>query len=163
MKIFRFATVAISMALTASLGSVSAATNPPPPPPPTLDNSHPPFSVTEDRTLSLRETGSQIVLDTIENALRWGGTELFDERFQFDSSVHWNFNEGLEGELNTLVPIWEKNGHAVFTQGGVVFWSGIEEERRIDGNIGAVYRTEVYDGVIGGVNLFYDYDFEIGH
>ncbi len=34
MKLFHLATAAISMALTVSLGSVSAATNSPPPPPP---------------------------------------------------------------------------------------------------------------------------------
>ncbi len=95
--------------------------------------------------------------------MRWGGTELFDERFQFDSSVNWDFSEGLEGELDALIPLWERNGHAVFTQTGIVFWSGIEEEKRIDANLGAVYRTEVFDGIIGGVNLFYDHDLEIGH
>ena len=154
MNIFRLSIIALSLTLMFSIGSSATATT---------NYTHPTFSVTEDQTLSLRETGSQIVIDTIEHALRWGGTELFDERFQFDSSVNWDFSEGLEGELDALIPLWERNGHAVFTQTGIVFWSGIEEERRIDANLGAVYRTEVFDGIIGGVNLFYDHDLEIGH
>ena len=130
---------------------------------PDLTNSHPPFSVTEARTLSLRESGSQIVVDTIENALRWGGFKLFDERFQFDSSVNWVLSESLEGELDALIPAWDRNGHVIFVQPGIVFWSGIEEEKRIDANLGAVYRTEVFDGIVGGVNFFYDNDFKMGH
>ncbi len=136
---------------------------PPPPPPPSLTNPHPPFSIIEGRTLDLRETGSQIVVDTIENALRLGGIGLFDERFQFDSSVNWVFGESIEGELDALIPAWDSNGHVVFVQPGIVFWSGIEEEKRIDANLGAVYRTEVFDGIVGGVNLFYDNDFKMGH
>ncbi len=111
----------------------------------------------------MRESGSQVVVDTIENALRWGGFKLFDERFQFDSSVNWVFSESLEGELDALIPAWDRNGHVVFVQPGIVFWSGIEDEKRIDGNLGAVYRTEVFDGIVGGVNLFYDNDFKMGH
>ena len=162
MKLFHLATAAISMILTVSLGSVSAATNSPPPPP-SLTNLHPPFSIIEGRTLDLRETGSQIVVDTIENALRLGGIGLFDERFQFDSSVNWVFGESIEGELDAFIPAWDGNGHVIFVQPGIVFWSGIEEEKRIDANLGAVYRTEVFDGIIGGVNLFYDNDFKMGH
>ena len=66
MKLFYSATIAVSMALMVSLDSVSEM----PPPPPSLTNSHPAFSVTDDRTLNLRGAGSQIVIDTIENALR---------------------------------------------------------------------------------------------
>ena len=129
----------------------------------TTNYSHPSFSVADDRALSLREEGSRIVTDTIENALRLGGIGLFDERFQFDSSVNWVFGESIEGELDALIPAWDGNGHVIFVQPGIVFWSGIEEEKRIDANLGAVYRTEVFDGIIGGVNLFYDNDFKIGH
>ncbi len=95
--------------------------------------------------------------------MRLGGIGLFDERFQFDSSVNWVFGESIEGELDALIPAWDSNGHVVFVQPGIVFWSGIEEEKRIDANLGAVYRTEVFDGIIGGVNLFYDNDFKMGH
>ena len=154
MNLFHSIVLAVSVAMMLSIGSSATAT---------ANYSHPSFSVTEGRTLSLRETGSQIVVDTIENALQQGGSELFGKRFQFDSSLNWVIDEGIEGELDTVIPVWDRNGHVVFTQPGVVFWTGIEEEQRIDGNLGAVYRTEMIDGVIGGVNLFYDHDFKIGH
>ena len=154
MNIFRFSVLALSLTLMFSIGPSSSATT---------DYSHPSFSVADGHALSLRESGSQIVVDTIENALRWGGFKLFDERFQFDSSVNWVFSESLEGELDALIPAWDRNGHVIFVQPGIVFWSGIEDEKRIDGNLGAVYRTEVFDGIIGGVNLFYDNDFKMGH
>ena len=154
MNSIRISVLALTLAAIFSIGSSATATT---------NYSHPSFSVADDRALSLREEGSRIVTDTIENALRLGGIGLFDERFQFDSSVNWVFGKSIEGELDALIPAWDSNGHVVFVQPGIVFWSGIEEEKRIDANLGAVYRTEVFDGIIGGVNLFYDNDFKMGH
>ena len=62
-----------------------------------------------------------------------------------------------------VVPLWSEGGQALFVQPGAVFWTGLAEEERIDGNFGAVYRTELFDSFIGGGSVFYDYDFQYGH
>ena len=104
-----------------------------------------------------------MVVETIEDALRQGGLALFDEGFQLDSSLNWVFGETIEGEVDVVLPLWNGGRHVIFAQPGVVFWTGFEEEERIDGNIGAVYRAEIANGVIGGGSVFYDYDFQYGH
>ena len=154
---FRLSVIALSATLMFSLGS-SASTA-------TTNYSHPEFSAAEDRTLNLRETGSQIVIDTIENALRQGGLALLGEGFQLDSSLsyHSGDNEGIEGDLDVVVPLWNGGRHAIFTQPGFVFWKGLEGEERFDGNIGLVYRAELTRNLIAGASIFYDQDFEIGH
>ena len=50
-----------------------------------------------------------------------------------------------------------------FVQPGMVFWMWFEEEERIDGNLGLVYRSGMADDVIGGVSIFYGHDFQIRH
>ena len=132
MKLFHSATVAVSMTLMISLGFASAATTSTPPPPPTLTNSYPSFSVTEDHTLNLRETGSQIVIQTIGDALRQGGLVLLGEGFQLDSSLsyHSGDNEGIEGDLDVVIPLWNGGRHVIFTQPAFVFWKGLEGEER---------------------------------
>ena len=154
---FRLSVIALSAALIFSLGS-SASTA-------TTNYSHPEFSVADDRTLNLRETGSQIVVETIENALRQGGLALLGEGFQLDSSLsyHSGDNEGIEGDLDVVIPLWNGGRHAIFTQPGLVFWKGLEGEERFDGNIGLVYRAELTRGLIAGASIFYDHDFQIGH
>ena len=154
---FRLSVIALSAVLIFSIGS-SASTA-------TTNYSHPEFSIAEDRTLNLRETGSQIVIDTIENALRQGGLALLGEGFQLDSSLsyHSGDNEGIEGDLDVVVPLWNGGRHAIFTQPGFVFWKGLEGEERFDGNIGLVYRAELTRGLIAGASIFYDHDFQIGH
>ena len=162
MKLFRTATFAISVALML-LGHSATATM----------NSHPEFSVTEDRILSLRETISQLVVDTIEDAIRQGGLALFGEDFRIDSSLSWVSEESsdvaLEGEVDAVFPFYEEGEHVIFTQPGLVFWKGQEEEGRVDGNFGVVYRTNLAStpvgiDAIGGASLFYDWDFHrVGH
>ena len=131
----------------------------------TANYSHPEFSVAGKRTLNLRETGSQIVAETIETALRAGGLALLGEGFQLDSSLsyHSGDNEGIEGGLDVVVPLWDGGRHAVFAQPGAVFWTGLEEEERIDGNIGLVYRAELTGDLVAGASVFYDHNFQIGH
>ena len=153
MNLFRTVTFAASVALTLLGSSVLATTN----------YSHPPFSVTEDRTLNLRETGSRIVTETIEDAVRQSGVALLGEGFQLDSSLSWVLGETIEGEIDVVVPLWSNNGHVVFTQPGLVFWTGIEEEERADGNLGVVYRTPIGFKAVGGASVFYDHDFQVGH
>ena len=154
---FRLSVIALSAALIFSLGS-SASTA-------TTNYSHPEFSVADDRTLNLRETGSQIVVETMENALRQGGLALLGEGFQLDSSLsyHSGDNEGIEGDLDVVVPLWNGGRHVIFTQPGFVFWKGLEGEKRIDGNLGIVYRAELTRNLIAGASVFYDHDFQIGH
>ena len=154
---FRLSVIALSAALIFSVGS-SASTA-------TTNHSHPEFLVADDHTLNLRETGSQIVVETIENALRQGGLALLGEGFQLDSSLsyHSGDNEGIEGDLDVVIPLWNGGRHAIFTQPGLVFWKGLEGEERFDGNIGLVYRAELTRGFIAGASIFYDHDFQIGH
>ena len=154
---FRLSVIALSAALIFSIGSSASTASP--------NYSHPDFSVADGSTLNLRETGSQIVVETIENALRQGGLALLGEGFQLDSSLsyHSGDNEGIEGDLDVVIPLWNGGRHAIFTQPGFVFWKGMEGEKRFDGNIGLVYRAELTRGFIAGASIFYDQDFEIGH
>ena len=157
MNLFRSATFALSVALVFSVGSSSATIH-----------SHPEISVADDRTLSLRETGSQIVMETIEDAIRQGGLALFDGKFQIDSSLNWVFGERIEGEVDVVVPLWSGDGHVVFAQPGLALWTGIADEDRIDTNLGVVYRTNLLNtltgiDVISGVSVFYDNNFRRGH
>ena len=154
MNLFRSAIFVMCAVLMFSIGPSSSATT---------NYSHPAFSVADDRVLNLREAGSKIVMETIEDALRAGGIALFDERFQIDSSLSWVLGETIEGEVDAVVPLWSRGRHVIFAQPGAVFWTGLEEEERIDGNLGVVYRTMSDNGVVSGISLFYDHDFQIGH
>lgn len=137
------------------------------------DYSHPQFTVTEERTLNLQAVGSQIVIDTIEDALRAGGLALLGEDFQIDSSLSYVTEESsdgtIKGEIDLVLPFYNKNGHVIFTQPGLVFWEGLAEEERVDANLGMVYRTNLANtpidiDAIGGASLFYDYDLHrVGH
>ena len=152
-------TFAISMALMLLGSSAISATT---------DYSHPQFTVADDRTLSLRETSSRIVMETIEDAIRQGGLALFDEDFQIDSSLNWVFGERIEGEVDVVVPLWSGDGHVVFAQPGLALWTGMADEDRIDTNIGMVYRTNLLSTLTGidlisGVSVFYDNNFRRGH
>ena len=117
---------------------------------------------------ALRDTGSRILVDTIEDAVRSGGVALIGERFRFDSSIGWVLDESVTGEVEALIPLVDGEnpdgtGQAFFLQPGVIFWQGLESEDRIDGNFGAVYRTTFFDNFIGGGSVFYDHDFQYGH
>ena len=163
MKLFRSAIFALSVVLVLLGPSATATTN----------YSHPELSVTENRILSLQETISQLVIDTIEDAIRQGGLALFGEEFRIDSSLSWVSEESsdvtLEGEIDAVFPFYKKGEHVIFTQPGLVFWKGQEEEDRVDGNFGVVYRTNLANtpigiDAIGGASLFYDWDFHrVGH
>ena len=87
------------------------------------------------------------------------------EGFQLDSSLsyHSGDNEGIEGDLDIVVPLLNLGRHVLFAQPGAVFWTGIEEEERIDSNIGLVYRAELTRNFVAGASVFYDHDFQIGH
>ncbi|MCY4049071.1 MAG: hypothetical protein OXF24_05750, partial [Hyphomicrobiales bacterium] len=72
----------------------------------------------------MRAASSQLVVETIEDALRRGGLALFDEGFQLDSSLNWVFGETIEGEVDVVLPLWNGGRHVIFAQPGVVFWTG---------------------------------------
>ena len=159
MNSFRISIIALSVApLMFSAGSSSPATT---------DYSHPRFTVADDRTLNLRETGSNLVMETIEDALRAGGLALLGEGFRLDSSLVYvteeSSNGTIKGEIDLVLPFYNENGHVIFTQPGLVFWEGQAEEERVDGNLGIVYRTNLANtpvgiDAVGGASLFYDYD-----
>ena len=119
---------------------------------------------------ALRNASSRILVGTIEDALRQGGL-AFNENFRLDSSVGWAWGEGFAGEFDAVVPVplfspdpggAEKRERALFVQPGLVFWPGLGEEKRIDGNLGLVYRQRAADNLIAGGSLFYDHSFEYG-
>ena len=115
---------------------------------------------------ALRNTSSRILVDTIEEAVRSGGVSLFDSNFRLDSSVSWVWGENVTGDLDAVVPLLligkedRGSGHALFLQPGLVFWTGLEDQERFDGNLGFVYRFRVSEGLVAGGSLFYDYDFK---
>ena len=118
---------------------------------------------------ALRNTSSRILVDTIEEAVRSGGVSLFDSDFRLDSSVSWVWGENVTGDLDAVVPLLligkedRGSGHALFLQPGLVFWTGLEEQDRFDGNLGVVYRFRMADGLVAGGSFFYDHDFKNGN
>ena len=118
--------------------------------------------------LALRSASSRILVDGIEDAIRQGGLALFNENFRLDSSIGYVWDENITGEVDAVMPLGldsHGNGvdHALFLQPGLVFWTGLEDEERIDGNIGLVYRHRVFSDAVAGGSLFYDYDFKRKH
>ena len=113
---------------------------------------------------ALRNTSSRMLVDTIEDAVRSGGLSLFNSDFRLDSSINWIWGENVTGDLDAVVPLLligkedQGSGHALFLQPGLSFWPGLEDERRLDGNLGVVYRTRMADGLVAGGSFFYDYD-----
>ena len=121
--------------------------------------------------LALHSASSRMLVDTIEESLRQGGL-AFSENFRLDSSIGWVWEENITGEVDAVIPLnldpllGAYGGgieHALFFQPGLIFWPGLEDDDRVDGNIGLVYRRQVSPDVIAGGSLFYDYDFERGH
>ena len=164
MDMSRFAVAAMAAALAVSLGPVPAST--------TTDFPSVPGNSFDAPALDLRAVGSQLVVETIEDAVRYGGLSLFGEGFQLDSSLGWVYGEdaeGVKGELDIVVPLFGEDESAVFVQPGVVFWKGLGEEDRTDGNLGFVYRANLANTFLGidavaGASLFYDWDLlSIGH
>ena len=51
----------------------------------------------------------------------------------------------------------------MFAQPDAIFWTGLAEEERIDGNIGLIYRAELTRDLVAGASVFYGHDFQIGH
>ena len=121
--------------------------------------------------LALRSASSRILVDGIEDAIRQGGL-AFDENFRLDSSIGYVWGENITGEADAVIPLdlepllgayGDGIDHALFFQPGLVFWPGLEDDERVDGNIGLVYRHRVSPNMIAGGSLFYDYDFERQH
>ncbi|MCY4048090.1 MAG: inverse autotransporter beta domain-containing protein [Hyphomicrobiales bacterium] len=163
MNMFRFAIAAVAAVLAVSLGPVPAST--------TTNSPSVPGNPGDTPALDLRAVGSQLVVETIEDALRQGGLSLLGEGFQLDSSLSYANGDtgGFRGEWDVVVPLFRQSEYVVFVQPGVVFWTGHEEESRIDGNLGFVYRANLANtplgiDAVGGASLFYDWDFRsVGH
>ena len=151
-----------------------------PPPPPNQyirdrlddDGSSVPTETSSDYSqcgkLALRNTGSRILVDTIEDAVRSGGVALFNENFHLDSSVGWVWDEKVSGAFDAVIPLFSRErtnglGYAFFLQPGGVFWQGLKEQDRIDGNLGLAFRSNLTPDVIAGASVFYDHDFRRGH
>ena len=121
--------------------------------------------------LALRNASSCILVDSIEDALQQGGL-AFDENFRLDSSIGYVWGENITSEVDAVIPLdlgallgscGGGDDHALFFQPSLIFWPGLEDDERADGNIGLVYRNWVFPGVVTGGSLFYDYDFGRQH
>ena len=119
-------------------------------------------------TRALRAAASRMLVDTIEDSLRLGGSNLFDQEFRLDSNLTWGIDGDFRGELDTILPIGgvrnnDGTGRALFFQQGITFWEGRNGELRSDSNIGVVYRGHVSrDWILGG-SFFFDYSFQREH
>ena len=116
---------------------------------------------------TLRNTSSRMLVDTIEGALEQGGVALLGENFRLDSSVGWVLDENVSGDFDAVLPLFSREGfngmgYAFFLQPGAVFWQGLKEQDRIDGNLGLVYRAHLMPDTVTGWSVFYDYDFKRG-
>ena len=63
--------------------------------------------------------------------------------------------------MDVVIPLLRGREHIVFAQPCLVLWDGKEDEERMDGNFGIVYRanlanTPVGIDAVGGASLFYD-------
>ena len=109
MNLPRTATFALFMSLLLLGSSAIATTN----------YSHPEFSVNEGSTLNLRETGSKLVMETIEDALRTSGLALLGDGFRLDSSLSYVTEESsdgtIKGEIDLVLPFYNEDGHVLFT------------------------------------------------
>ena len=117
---------------------------------------------------SLRNNTSRMLVKTIEDGVQQGGGLLFNERFRLDSSVSWVWGESVRGEIDAVIPVWNKEhpdgtGSALFMQHGASLWNGLEGRERIDANFGLVYRSHLNADTIAGGSFFYDHDFKNGH
>ena len=119
-------------------------------------------------TRALRAAASRILVDTIEDSLRWGGLYAFDQEFRLESNLAWEFGGDFRGELDTILPVGgelhsDGTGRALFLQQGITFWEGGNNELRSDSNTGLVYRGHVSrDWILGG-SFFFDYNFQREH
>ena len=114
---------------------------------------------------ALRDTGSRMLVDAVEGALREGGLSFFDEGFQIDSSIGWTAGESVHGTLDATLPLWlsrgaRGTGGGLLLQPGAIFWSGYEEQERLDTNVGLVIRRIFSPDLVGGVSVFYDRNLE---
>ncbi|MCY4033559.1 MAG: inverse autotransporter beta domain-containing protein, partial [Hyphomicrobiales bacterium] len=119
-------------------------------------------------TRALRNAASRMLVDTIENSLRYGGSNLFDREFRLDSNLTWVLGESVRGELGTIIPLGgmerrDGTGKSFFLQPGMAFWSGRGEELRSDFNTGVVYRGHVRPDLVVGSSFFFDYNFQREH
>ena len=121
--------------------------------------------------LALQSASSRMLVEAIEDSLRQGGL-AFSENFRLDSSISWVWEENFTGEVDAVIPLdlepllGAYGGgveQALFFQPGLIFWPGLEDDDRVDGNIGLVYRQHISPNLVAGGSLFYDYDFERGH
>ena len=117
---------------------------------------------------ALRAATSRVIVGTIEDSLRWGGSNLFDREFRLDSSLAWEIDGNARGDLDAVIPIRKAEspdgaGRAFFFQPGLALWSGEQDEFRTDGNAGLVYRDRVTPDLILGGSLFFDHNFRRGH
>ena len=97
------------------------------------------------------------------------GGHWLTEKFQFLSTLAWQSGDdkgGILGELDLVVPLYGKRNAAgvdqygFFLQPGLVSWEADNGDRRLDMNVGLVYRQRIHERIALGAAVFYDHNID---
>ena len=97
------------------------------------------------------------------------GGHWLTEKFQFLSTLGWQSGDdkgGILGELDLVVPLYGMQDAAgidqygFFVQPGLVSWEADNGDRRLDVNVGLVYRQRVQERIAVGAAVFYDHNID---
>ena len=97
------------------------------------------------------------------------GGHWLTEKFQFLSTLAWQSGDdegGILGELDLVVPLYGKRNTAgadqygFFLQPGLVSWEADNGDRRLDVNVGLVYRQRLRERIALGAAVFYDHNID---
>ena len=97
------------------------------------------------------------------------GGHWLREKFQFLSTLAWQSGDdkgGILGELDLVVPLYGKRNAAgvdqygFFVQPGLVSWEADNGDRRLDMNVGLVYRHRIRERIAVGAAVFYDHNID---
>ena len=91
------------------------------------------------------------------------------EKFQFLSTLAWQSGDdegGILGELDLVVPLYGMRNaggadqYGFFLQPGLVSWEADNGDRRLDVNVGLVYRQRIRERIALGAAVFYDHNID---
>ena len=96
--------------------------------------------------------------------LRVGGERMFGKGFRLRSDVRWQFDRGFEGAFDAVIPLYGDATQAVFVQPGAILWDGLDSRRRLDVNVGMMWRRYLNSArtSAGGLGAFYDRNMDFG-
>ena len=97
------------------------------------------------------------------------GGHWLTEKFQFLSTLAWQSGDDkgvILGELDLVVPLYgmrDATGvdqYGFFLQPGLVSWEADNGDRRLDVNVGLVYRQQIRERIAVGASVFYDHNID---